>query len=233
MPVTEMQPFVSATCEPTRDGMAFVLSGLDQTLRTAAGDLGFDDAEGRYRRTVKTPAHLAALVCTNFECHAHEMLLQAARLRPIPWEEALTTFADSAAAANARWLLVGSAALAVRGVTVSPRDVDVVVASDGLEWIDTALREHLLEPTAPTGGWIAALWGRAFLGARVEWIAEPAPDADLPEPSDYGSTAWRTAEPITWRDRQILVPRLPLQRAVAVRRGLLDRVSAIDRMLRA
>jgi hypothetical protein len=63
----------------------------------------------------------------NFARHLEEMVLQSARLRPVPWQDALEEFLIRVDRSNLNWWLYGSGALAVRGIDVDPGDLDFVV----------------------------------------------------------------------------------------------------------
>lgn len=127
------------------------------------------------------------------------------------------------------WRLCGSAALAVRGVSVIPRDLDLVVADADAVAVGSLLADGLIEPVCPARWPISEWWGRAFLHARVEWVGGVTPAADDPHISDYGPVAAGNLETVRWRDWEIRVPPLHLQRAVSVRRGMTDRVALIDK----
>jgi hypothetical protein len=53
------------------------------------------------------------------------MVLQRARIVPIPWEDALLEFLRRVGRSDLRWWLYGSAALALRGLDVEPGDVHI------------------------------------------------------------------------------------------------------------
>ena len=90
------------------------------------------------------------------------------------------------------------------------------------------LADGLIEPVCTAGWPVSMWWGRAFLHARVEWVGGVTPAADEPQVSDYGPTAANSLQAIRWRDWDIRVPPLHLQRAVSARRGMPDRVALID-----
>ena len=130
------------------------------------------------------------------------------------------------------WCLVGSCALAVRGIAVAPRDIDVVVAEQDLERVVWRLRDHLVEGVCETEDWIARWFCRAFLDGRVECVAGIPAWVDTPEPSDVGPTAWRRRERLAWCGIDLAVPPLDLQLAVTQRRGLTERAALIEESLR-
>lgn len=154
------------------------------------------------------------------------LLDHAAEHEPAPWGQALEALADRLEAAGARWFLCGSAALAVRGIAVEPRDVDLVVEDHPL--VASVLADALIEPPIfdPDRRWVASWFGRAFLGgARVEWVADVQPAGDWP--SEIDPAAASRLERVMWRGRELLVSPLDLQLAVTEARALTDTVAAI------
>jgi len=95
-----------------------------------------------------------------------------------------------------------------------------------------ALADVLIEPPLHDRdrGWIASWFGRAFLGARVEWVAGVYPKCDdSGAPNEFGPTAKQRLERVTWEGRLLLVCPLDTQLAVSEARNLDARVEAIRR----
>jgi hypothetical protein len=105
----------------------------------------------------------------------------------------------------------------------------VITDAAGAQRLGELLVDALVEPVFLSDGWVARWWGRAFLGARVEWVADVASSVDEPDPVDFGPVAAANLEGVRWRGHDLLVPPLELQLAVAERRGLNERVEAINR----
>jgi hypothetical protein len=107
--------------------------------------------------------------------------------------------------------VVGSVALAVRGVDVRPGDIDVLTTLEGTDAL-----------------------GEAFTGGiRVEWLGTAARVQEGSWP--LNAAEWSVASPfdeIWWENRSVRVPPLELQRRVEVQRQRLDRVAAIDAFTR-
>jgi hypothetical protein len=206
----------------------FVLTDLDPLEREAARELAFEDRGGEMAKAFpRDTSHLDGAY-DNFRRCANAMLRQTAGLDPVPWEDALATFLELVGDREVRWWLAGSAALAVRGLAVTPRDIDVIVDGPGARALGDLLAPHVVEPVVHNDGWIAEWWGRAFPGARVEWVGDVRPVVDDPEPVDYGSVAAAQLDHVTWHGHVIRVPSLHLQLAVTRRRGLADRVRLIE-----
>ena len=156
------------------------------------------------------------------------LLRQTARLEAVPWREALRDAIRRLDRAGIDWWLVGSAALAVRGLQVEPRDIDFVVSDADARRAADAFEDVLIEPAVETDGWISRWFGRAWIDARVEWIAGVSPTVDEPVPSDFGPAAAAALAVIEWEQTVIRVPPIELQREVSARRGLADRVALIQ-----
>jgi hypothetical protein len=218
---------IEASCLRDTGGDCLVVEADDVAFQRALGDLFFQEVDGRYVK--RFPAGtLTDAIFLRFESSLVALLRQTARLEPAPWERALRETARRLDGAGVEWWLTGSAALAVRGLDVAPRDVDLVVSDEGAAAAAAAFDDALIEPAVAVEDWFCRWWGRAWLGARVEWVGGVTSAADVPAPTDFGLVAAASLNRIRWRDLTILVPPLELQRDVSVRRGLADRVRLID-----
>lgn len=206
----------------------FVLEDLDPAEREAARELAFADLGGEMAKAFPRDAPHLDEVYDNFRRCANAMLRQTAGRDPVPWEAALATILGLVRDQDVYWWLAGSAALAVRGLAVTPRDIDLIVDGRGARALGELLAPHMVEPVVHSDGWIAEWWGRAFPGARVEWVGDVRPVVDNPEPVDYGPVAAAQLDHITWHDHVIRLSPLHLQLAVTRRRGLADRVRLIE-----
>jgi len=156
------------------------------------------------------------------------MLRQTARLEPAPWAAALHEAARRLNEQDVDWWLAGSGALAVRGLSIRPRDLDFIVPESDAARTAAAFDDILIEPPVAVEGWFCRWFGRAWAGARIEWVGGVTEDADRPEPTDFGLVAAAALTEVRWEGLTIRVPPLELQREVSVRRGLTERVRAID-----
>ncbi|MEV7401936.1 hypothetical protein AB0N93_16280 [Streptomyces sp. NPDC091267] len=196
-------------------------------LLPALGPAGFTERDGYWFKSFPAGTPHLDRAWENFQRLIVPQLRQAVGADPVPWREALAEVCLRLAPAGVDWWLTGSAALAVRGIAVTPGDLDLVVSGPHAHRVGDLLLDGLVEPVAPAD-WFCDWWGRAVLGARVEWVGGVGPAADLPEPTDFGLVAAAGLETVRWRDRDIRVPPLSLQRAVSARRGLHERVRLID-----
>jgi hypothetical protein len=207
---------------------AFVIRTDETDFQSVLPTLAYA-AEGKEEFVRRfSPSRLTPAIYERFSVCVPALLAHTARHERPPWESSLAQLHDLLAGDGIEWMLGGSAALAIRGVRVIPRDIDFTVADQPAT--ARALSDWLIEPPIKFNGrWIAEWFGRAWDGTRIEWAAETRPDLDEHEwTSDIGPDAVRRAEPVTWHGLQFQVPPLDLQEAVSRERGLHDRVTAIE-----
>jgi hypothetical protein len=218
---------VQVRLDRTEDNDRLVVACDEPLFRDALCDLFFQEESGgyvkRFPRGSVTEAILARL-----EHVLLPMIRQTARLEPAPWEAALHETARRLDRAGVDWWLAGSGALAVRGLAVQPRDLDLVVSDEDAARTASAFEDALTEPAVEVKGWFCRWFGRAWLGARIEWVGGVTDVADRPEPSDFGLVAAVALSEVAWQGLAVRVPPIELQRDVSKRRGLTKRVRLID-----
>ena len=126
------------------------------------------------------------------------------------------------------WWLYGSGALAVRGMDIVPGDLDFAV--DDAHYAGRIFSDLLVEPVTGPLDWVAVWIGRAFHCALFEWSAQAAPTVDS-APNEFGRWAADSLETVAWRGHEVYVPRLDIQLAVALQRGLTDRAAMIRQVM--
>jgi hypothetical protein len=159
------------------------------------------------------------------------MVRQNAPQAPADWSQAFRDLLPRADQARIPLVVVGSVALAIRGVDVRPGDIDVLTTEEGADALAESYQDALVVPLATIEGF--GRFGRAFTGMRVEWLGNPARAQEGPWP--LAAAAWSVASPfeeVWWEGRFLRVPSLELQRQVDVHRQRPDRVAAIDQYRR-
>lgn len=209
----------------------FIFADVEPSFEQTLRDLSYQQFEDGYGRMYPTGTPGLDRIYHNFRHCAEEMLLQAAAVRPVPWQKALHAYLNIIEGHQIDWWLTGSAALSVRGIEVQPRDFDLVVDADGAKKLGELLIDFLYEPVLPVNDWICNWWGRAFLFARFEWAGEINESADQYGVTDFGLTAASRLETVNWHGHQIRVPPLDLQYQVSVSRGLSARSALIKQFL--
>lgn len=209
----------------------FIMADLDPAYEPVARSLHYSPFEDGFAKSFPSISPNIERIYGNFERSAEEMILQAAHVNPIPWEETLQFLLDITAGEEINWWLVGSAALTIRGIPVEPRDVDLVVDAQGAQILADLLLDHLVEPLVYSEDWVAEWFTRSFLQTRLEWIGGVRSDLDDKEVTDFGPVAESRRELVVWHGKEILVPPLDLQLEVTKRRGLYERAQHIEEFL--
>jgi hypothetical protein len=205
----------------------FIITELDPLYREAALELEFHQVADGFARTFPTNSPHLDRAYQNFARYAEALILQTARVQPAPWEQALLTLLEKIQGQNLDWWLVGSVALAVRGIDISPRDIDLSLADGDAHKLADLLLDYLIEPVQATEDWFCNWFGRAFLHMRLEWVGGVDGRADDPEISDFGPTAASRRESIDWHGYRLYVPPLELQLRASELRGLTERTEKI------
>lgn len=217
-------------CQTGGGQTSFIIADLDPAYHQAARDLVYGQVPEGFAKTYPADTPGLGRIYQNFARCAEPMILQAAGAVPVPWQQALLAFLERVAGEPIDWWLAGSAALAVRGAPVAPHDLDLIVDDAGAQRLGALLQDALVEPVIPVQGWVCSWWGRAFLGARFEWVGGVNAAADQPAPSDFGPAAAGRLETVEWRGHRIRVPPLDLQLQVSLRRGLHERAEQIRQL---
>lgn len=164
----------------------------------------------------------------NLRQNLDEIVRQRIAGTPPGWAGPLEDLLRRAGQARVPVAVVGSAALAARGVDVRPGDIDVITTMDGVDALADSYEESLVMPVATVPGF--GKWSRAFSGGiRVEWLGNPAGPQESTWP--LAASGWSIASPfeeIRWENRILRVPPLEVQRRAEVHRGRPDRAAAID-----
>jgi hypothetical protein len=198
---------------------------VDPGQRAALVELGFGpDLVRRYPPGTRYVDRAVA----NLGYGLDEMVRQRMTGTAPGWAGALGDLLDRAGQARIPVAVVGSVALAVRGVDVRPGDIDVITTVDGADALGDSYRDVLVVPVADNPDF--GIWGRAFTGGIcVEWLGTPERIQEGSWP--LAAIEWSIASPfeeVCWQNRLLRVPPLEVQRQVEVRRNRLDRVAAID-----
>jgi hypothetical protein len=167
-------------------------------------------------------------IMAHYEKYAEEMFLQLVYQRPIPWEKGLLDFVRRVSHSDVDWWLTGSCAVCLRGISLSPHDVDIMVDSRSVDLIRALFRDNIIEPIIDTNGWLTKDFGVLFLDCRIDIASDPQGSLDEPEPVDCGPYAKSMLESIDWNGYEVRIPPIELQLNANRRRQRIERVKLIE-----
>lgn len=135
------------------------------------------------------------------------------------WKEALETFANRCMKEGIEWYATGSVCDALRGVAITPHDLDLVTHTRDFWRARDVFRPEIVEPFVDNGGtWAVQYFGRICLAnVQVDVVADPSRNGDL----------HRYVE-LEWRGHRIKVEPFDVRYQTEVQRGRHDRVAAFD-----
>ena len=190
----------------------------------------FTRVDDRYLKEIPRDLPHLDIVVENYRRNAEEILAQTGErpLKPAPWEQALLAFADKAKAAGIDWFLAGTCALAIRGIEVKPRDVDIILHLKDMDKVQEAFLDDTIVPVEECADWVATGFGVLFMHARIDLAFDTHDCLDSPEPIDSGPYAMNHLETVNWMGHTVKVPPMALLLNVNKRRGIQERVQLIE-----
>ncbi len=103
----------------------FVVTDLDPAFHAAAQTVGYEMTETGLVRKFPSNALHVERAFANVPRHLETLLSQRAGMQPMPWQEGMLMLLRIVEGQALDWVVVGSAALALRGLDVMPGDIDL------------------------------------------------------------------------------------------------------------
>lgn len=145
------------------------------------------------------------IIAGNFITHGVESLEQLLKIRPAPWKQALSAFIEKLVGTGIRWYIHGSAAMAIWGIDVVPRDLNIIFPD--LSDFDRVRQLFLAETIYPIElcpGWLMGGLGGLFIHANIGLAFMNATDV-LFDMSQLKEVDWMgekiAISPLEWQRR--------------------------------
>ncbi len=213
------------------DKTYFIVSDVDPAYHDALLALAYNPVDDGYGRPYRSDDPHLEQTYLNFKQYIEPLILQRAGVQSTPWDQGLEAFIGRVEKREINWWLLGSTALAIRGLAVSPGDIDLGTDDAGVHQIAGLLLDFMVGPLEDARGWVVNWFGRAFLHVCIDITGGVVAAADQPNINDFGPEAVRRLETVQWRDHLLRVPPLDLQLAVNERRGRHERAALIRQVL--
>jgi hypothetical protein len=210
------------------DTVTFRVSNFSNPIEDALRMCFYEKIDDAYIKRFPASTPYLDKIMAHYEKYAEEMFLQLVYQHPIPWEKGLLEFARRVSHSDVDWWLTGSCAACIRGVRMSPHDVDIMVDSRCVALITDLFRDNIIEPIIDTNGWLTKDFGVLFLHCRIDIASDPQGSLDEPEPVDCGPYAKSRLESIAWNGYNVRIPPIELQLNVNRRRQRTERVELIE-----
>ena len=104
----------------------------------------------------------------NFTKHGEEMIKQELKLLPSPWQKALELFAAEMEKLNVPWYVHGSVAMALWGIDVTPRNLDIIVPNySDFDKVRSQFYKLAIRPIERCDNWVMSGGGTIFMEAAI------------------------------------------------------------------
>jgi len=172
-------------------------------------------------------SHDIRIIEQRFSMFLADMLEVTIGHKIMDWELALENIIKIMDEHKINWWLTGSAACAVRGIRIIPRDIDIMTYKTEISKIEKAYENYIVEPFHHVTDWLLKGFGVVFLNGRIDFAFEPEENSDADEKFDFGFYASKNLETIMWRGNQVKVPPVELHVKSNENRKREDRVKMI------
>ena len=207
-------------CRASRENDAFVLyvEDVPPALTSVVEGAYFQQEGDRFVKRFPGSVEDQDYVSRNFPRLAPAMFAG----QDADWEAALMTFTDCCADAGIEWYATGSVCDAVRGVPITPHDLDLVIHTGDFWRVRDTFRCDMVEPFVDNGGmWVVRYFGRICLASvQVDVVADPSRNA-----------AAHHYETVKWHGSRINVEPFEVRHRTEIERGRHDRIAAFDAFL--
>ncbi|HEY3299030.1 MAG TPA: hypothetical protein VGK34_10275 [Armatimonadota bacterium] len=201
---------------------AYVVSEVPEDGRSRLLDDLYWPVENSFLRQYENGPDTES-IAGNFERHGVESLEQLLKIRPAPWEQALCALIEKLVGTGIRWYIHGSAAMAIWGIDVAPRNLDIIFPD--LSDFDRIRRLFLRETIYPIErceGWIMGGLGGLFVHANIGLAFMNATDV----PFDMSQL-----KEVEWMGRKIAISPLEWLKRDNQNYGRPERVELIEKFL--
>lgn len=104
----------------------------------------------------------------NFARYGETSIKQYLKICPVPWEKALDLLILEMKKIDVDWFLHGSAAMALWGIEIEPKDINISIANySDFDKVRNHFYKLAIQPFQRCGNWVASGLGRIFLEANI------------------------------------------------------------------
>jgi hypothetical protein len=223
---------LKAETQQIANEVQFIVTDVPEDIGQKLADDYYVRQADRFVRSYPLSSPHIDQIAQSFVLNADRYISQAYGNAPVPWNNALKSFINRLRDLDIEWLLIGSCPLAIRGIDVAPRGVDLVCRMKDFELVQETLVDCTVLPFEACENWVAKAFGVAFLGAPISIAFEPQDCLDQPDPIDSGPYAMAHAETILWEGYQLPVPPIQLSININRKRERTERVALIEAFMK-
>ncbi|MCK5686171.1 hypothetical protein KAJ27_18710 [bacterium] len=193
----------------------FAVEDTSKDEATALQNIGFERMGSNLVRSFPENMDEIDWAYQNFQKHIETIISHETGECEVPWKSSLFLFLELMQNFKVRWWLIGMGALAVRGIPVEPKSLDIIVDEIDFPVFADLISNYLIEPLVTKKRSKVRWQGRAFLKTRIEFRAGIIQTSNSELPTETGDLVKDWLETIEWNDYKLMVPPLNLQLKIA------------------
>lgn len=160
----------------------------------------------------------------NFTKYGETAVKQQLKILAAPWEKALDSFIAEIKKPGVDWYIHGSAAMALWGIDVEPKDVNIIVPNySDFDKVRDHFCKFAIRPIERCENWLMSGYGEIFMEAVIGIAFH---NKEL-EPYDMGKLG-----KINYKGTEVYVSSLEMLRQDNINYNRLDRVKAIEEKIK-
>jgi len=174
----------------------------------------FKETKGKYVKIFSKDYPEVELIKKNFPRMAEKMFTG----KDADWRKALMSFAEVCKQKNIQWYLSGSCCEAVRGMPITPHDIDIHIFTEQFYDVRDAFPEYIMEPFQDLGNsWVVRYFGRLCIeGIQIDLAADEKANLDN-----------HVYDNINWNGIQIFLEPVELRLEIEKTRNRKERIDMI------
>jgi hypothetical protein len=174
------------------------------------------------------------LIAKNYKKNIEKIINQRLRKEKTDWKTALKFIAEELKKTDIKWYVSGSCALALRGIEVEPKDLNLIFENkEDKEKIKNILGKYAIEPIAECKDWILELYGAAYIeNCFIDIASGLKDDLNHPDPIDSSPYAIENLEEINWEGYNLKIPPIQLSLNINKKRKRLETVKLIEEYMK-
>jgi len=160
----------------------------------------------------------------NFTRYGETAIKQQLKILPAPWEKALDSFIPEIKKLGVDWYVHGSAAMALWGIDVAPKDVDIIIPNySDFDKVRNHFCKFAIRPIERCENWVMSGYGEIFMEAVIG-IAFHNKELEPYDMSKLGK--------VDYKGTEVYVSSLEMLRQDNISYNRLDRVKAIEEKIK-
>lgn len=210
----------------------FQLSNLSyEEKNVLEDDFMMKEGDVLYKTFSKETANIE-IISKNFQSNFERVVLQRSGKEKANWQSSLKIVCEKLKNKDVNWYVSGSCALALRGIEVQPKDLNLIFDLKDLEVVKELFKTETVLPIIHCDDWVLEEIGALYIESSVDVAFGLKDILNEPEPLDSSPYSMNNLEDIEWNGYTIKIPPVHTSLNINKRRKRLERVKLIEEYMK-